>query len=36
MSTKKTSKPEVKIQDLKPAKTVKGGKSHAKPSKNLN
>jgi hypothetical protein len=27
MSTKKTSKPAVKIQDLKPSKTVKGGKA---------
>ena len=35
MSTKK-SKSSVKIKDLKPSKTVKGGKSHAKPSKNLN
>ena len=30
MSTKKSTKSEVKIKDLKPVKSVKGGKGHPK------
>ena len=33
--SKKSTKSEVKIKDLKPAKEVKGGKGHTAP-KNLN